>query len=32
MGQKTNPISNRLAIIRGWTRIGMVETTTVTRF
>ena len=25
MGQKVNPISNRLGIIRGWDPIGMVE-------
>jgi small subunit ribosomal protein S3 len=25
MGQKTNPIGNRLGIIRGWTQTGMVE-------
>ena len=29
MGQKTNPIGNRLGIIRGWTQTGMVEMITV---
>ena len=31
MGQKTNPIGNRLGIIRGWESNCMVERTTVIR-